>query len=213
MLLLDALTYIKTHPAAFWSALSIHLQMSVGAVGLATIFGIPLGLYSRHATWLSQFLTTLFNTLRVIPGLAVLALLMPLIGSGSWPATFALMLLVFPTIALNTVSGFRQADVETLEAARGLGMKNFEIFSKVEVPLALPVVLNGVRIALVEAISAAALAAFIGGGGLGSFIVNGLGMANLALLLVGALPVAALALLSEAIFGLIIRRMTWMLKA
>jgi osmoprotectant transport system permease protein len=213
MLLAEALTYIQTHPQAFWSALSLHLQMSFGAVLIATLLGVPVGLYSRHASRLSQILATLFNTLRVIPGLAVLALMMPLIGTGPWPATLALVLLVFPTIALNTVSGFRQADVETLEAARGLGMKPLEVFFKVEVPLALPVILNGVRIALVEAISAAALAAFIGGGGLGSFIVNGLGMANLALLLVGALPVAALALFSEAIFGLTIRRMTWMLKA
>jgi len=212
MLLLKALHYIQTNPEPFIRALTLHLQMSFGAVLFASLLGMPVGFFARHASLFSTVLTSSFNMLRVIPGLAVLALLMPLMGTGAWPATFALVLLIFPTIVLNTMSGFRQADAETLEAAYGLGMKPSQVFLHVQVPIALPVILNGVRIALVEAISAAALAAFIGGGGLGNFIVNGLGMANLTLLMVGALPIAVLAVMSETLFGVMIRRMTWMLK-
>jgi osmoprotectant transport system permease protein len=213
MILVKAIHYIQSNPESFIRAVMLHMQMSVGAVLIASAFGVPVGFFARHASVLNTVLTSSFNMLRVIPGIAVLALLMPIVGTGVWPATLALVLLVFPTIVLNTISGFRQADAETLEAAYGLGMKPLQVFLKVQFPIALPVILNGVRIGLVEAISAAALAAFIGGGGLGQFIVNGLGMANLTLLLVGALPIAVLALLSETLFGVAIRRMTWMLKA
>ena len=130
------------------------------------------------------------NSLRVIPSLAILVIILPVFGTGFLPALVALTILACPPILINTYLGFRGIDPAVIEAARGMGMDERQILRKVEIPLAMPLVIAGSKTA-VEVVASATLAAFIGGGGLGTFIVNGLGMYNFPMLLVGAVPVAS----------------------
>jgi osmoprotectant transport system permease protein len=128
----------------------------------------------------------------------VLMLLLPLMGSGFAPSLVALTLLAAPPILINTDAGLRGVDAAVIDAARGMGFTPGRMLREVQLPLALPVILAGVRTAAVEVIASATLATFIGGGGLGQFIVAGLALSNNGILLVGAIPIAGLALAAEA---------------
>jgi osmoprotectant transport system permease protein len=175
------------------------------AIGLA--LGLPLGFWSSRSTWASTVLMNGFNALRVVPSLAVLFLAIPYFGLSVQSAIIALTLLVIPPILISTDAAFRNIDPAIREAARGMGMPTARVLRQIEMPLALPVVLAGVKTAMVEAIASATLAAFIGAGGLGTFVVLGFALYDNAVLLVGAIPVAVLALAAELVFGLIQR---WM---
>ncbi len=132
-----------------------------------------------------------------MPSLAILFLAIPYFGLSFQSAIIALTLLVMPPILISTDIAFRSIDPMIREAAYGMGMDNRQVLWQVEVPLALPVVLTGIKTAMVEVIASATLAAFIGAGGLGTFIVQGFALYDNAILLVGAIPVALLALLAE----------------
>ncbi len=134
--------------------------------------------------------------------------MLPLLGIGFWPALVALALLAIPPIAINTDLGLRGVPAATRDAARGLGMNERQIRARVDWPLALPVVFSGVKTATVEVIASATLAAFIGGGGLGEYIVNGLAAGDYPQLLEGAVGVALLALGADALLGAIESRLS-----
>jgi osmoprotectant transport system permease protein len=144
---------------------------------------------------------------RVVPSLAVLTLALPLLGLGFRPALLALVVLALPPIVVNTDVGLRSVSRATLDAARGTGMTTRQIGLRVRWPLALPVVAVGVRTATVEVIASATLATFIGGGGLGDYINAGLQTDNLPELVLGAVSVAALALLADAALSYAQRRL------
>ena len=117
----------------------------------------------------------LANVLRTIPSLALLVVMLPLLGTGFLPAVVALTLYGLPAILLNTYTGLREVDPDIVEAARGQGLSDRQIMRRIEIPLALPVIFAGIRTAAVQIVSAATLAAFIGGGGLGELITAGMG--------------------------------------
>jgi osmoprotectant transport system permease protein len=133
----------------------------------------------------------------VIPSLAVLFVTIPYFGLTFTSAALALTLLVMPPILISTDVAFRSIDSAILEAAKGMGMSPSQVLQQVEIPLALPVIIAGIKTATVEVIASATLAAFIGAGGLGSFMVLGFSLYDNAILLVGAIPVAVLALVAE----------------
>ncbi len=141
------------------------------------------------------------SSLRVIPSLAILFLAVPYLGLGFYPALIALAILASPPILINTDAGFRNVDAAVTEAARGMGMGERQVFWRVEVPLALPIVVAGVRTAAVDVFASATLAAFIGGGGLGDFIARGFALFNPPVMLVGAIPVAVLTLSAEGVLA------------
>jgi osmoprotectant transport system permease protein len=136
-----------------------------------------------------------------VPSLAILFLALPYLGTGFRPALFALVVLAFPPIIINTYAGIRNVDRAVVEAAFGMGMEPNQVLRQVELPIALPAVIAGVRTAAVEVIASATLAAFIGGGGLGDFITRGFAVYEPRIMLVGAIPVALLALFSEGLLG------------
>ncbi|MCO7124292.1 ABC transporter permease [Sporolactobacillus shoreicorticis] len=207
-LIAGALIYLHSHQNEFGDAVWTHLELSGLSLLLGLMIGIPFAiLCARHAK-LSNLIMSLVNTFRVIPSLAILIIVMPLLGTGFAPALIALIVLACPPILINTFIGIKSVDQEILESARGMGMSARQILMKIEIPIALPLILSGIRTASVEIISSATLAAFIGGGGLGTFIISGLSMYNFSMLLVGALPVALLAILSELLFGSIERVFT-----
>lgn len=200
-LFIDAFTYIAQNANDFWHAVSIHLLLSFIALGIGVITCVPLGIFLAKKSKGSMIILNAINIGRIIPSLAVLALAMPYVGIGFTPSLIALTLLVCPPILINTVTAFKELDKSVIEAAYGMGMDKARVMRKIEFPLALPVVITGIKTASVEVIASAALAAFIGGGGLGEFILNGIALAQSSLLLVGAIPIALLALLAEVVFG------------
>jgi len=193
--------YAWLHRGALAEALIRHLELAGAALALAVAICVPAGIWIARRPGLAEPVIGLFNGLRVVPSLAVLFLALPVLGLGVRPAVVALALLAAPPVLLNTTAAFRGLDPSVLEAARGMGMRAGESLRRVEAPLALPVVLAGVRTAAVEVIASATLAAWIGGGGLGDFIVRGFALGRPAIMLVGAVPVALVALGAEVGLG------------
>ncbi|MGA7733766.1 MAG: ABC transporter permease [Chloroflexia bacterium] len=194
-----AIEYALDPSHNFLGALGTHLQLSLLALLVGGLVSLPLGIVvSRYAT-LSRVVVNLAGVIRVVPSLAVLFLLIPVLHTGFAPSLVALTVLAIPPILINTEAGMRGVDKAIIEAGRGMGMTAWGLLRRVQMPLALPVVLAGLRIAAIEVISSAALASLIGGGGLGDFINSGLtlGKRYNHILLVGAIPVALLALLAE----------------
>lgn len=196
-----ALEYIRANPDDFKHALAVHLELSV----LAVLFGIalcfPLGILASRSRIASLYALNAVGVARSIPSVAVLFLAFPLLGSGFRPALVALAILACPPILINTNVGFRAVDPAVREAAYGMGMNTRQVLSKIEFPLALPLVIAGVRTAAVDVIASAALATFIGGGGLGDFIAHGLLSDEPTILLAGAIPIALLTLSAEILLG------------
>ena len=186
-----------------------HLLLAGAALAAALLVAVPIGATLARAGLARSAWLSAIGTARVIPSLAVLALMLPLIGIGFAPAFVALTLLAIPPIAINTDLGLRGVPAAMREAARGLGMSERQIRMRVDWPLALPVVFSGVRIATVEVIASASLAGFIGGGGLGEYIINALAANQMGQLLEGAGSVAVLALLADAILGATERRLAF----
>jgi osmoprotectant transport system permease protein len=207
-MLIDAWNYILTNPTQFWRALGVHIALSGSALLIAALVSIPAGIAAARRDRLSLAVVNVANVGRTLPSLAVLALVMPLLGTGFAPALFALTLIALPPIVTHTVAAMRGVDADAIDAAIGMGMTRSDLLWKVELPMALPVIFAGLRTAAVQVISGAVLAAFIGGGGLGDFITAGIAMMAAPQLLVGALPVALLALGADFLFGALQRRMT-----
>jgi osmoprotectant transport system permease protein len=207
-MLAEAWHYLAAHPAQFEVALAVHVALSAAALAIAAAIAIPMGLYAAHRSGIAFAAINVANVGRTLPSLAVLALVMPLLGTGFSPSLFALSLLALPPILLNTLAGVRGIDADVVDAARGMGMTARGILRRIEWPLALPVIFAGLRTAAIQVISGAVLAAFIGGGGLGDFITAGIAMMAVPQLLVGAIPVTLLALGADLAFGALQRRMT-----
>jgi osmoprotectant transport system permease protein len=200
-LLLDAYQYFLENQARFWDSVGRHLQFSLVALAISILIGVPLGIVIARRVNLAQYVINFFGAIRLVPSLAILFLALPYLRTGFRPSVVALTVLAFPPVLINTYAGIRNVDRAVLEAARGMGMAPGQILRQIEIPLALPAMLAGIRIASVEVISSATLAAFIGGGGLGDFITRGFAVNEPSIMLVGAIPVALLALLSEGLFG------------
>jgi osmoprotectant transport system permease protein len=179
------------------TAMQGHLLLVLVPMLIGLGMGLPLGLLSARSRFASIALINSFNALRVIPSLAILFLAIPYFGLSFQSAVIALTILVMPPILISTDVAFRSIDPMIREAAYGMGMSDRQVLQQVEIPLVLPVVLTGIKTAMVEVIASATLAAFIGAGGLGIFIVRGFALYDNAILLVGAIPVALLALLAE----------------
>lgn len=199
-LLRQAWLYGLDRRAEFGGALIDHLQLVGVALGVSVLVCLPLGVWTSRSRWASTVVMNLITGMRVVPSLAVLFLLIPFLGLSTGSAIIALTLLAMPPILINTDAAFRTIDAAVLEAAGAMGMTRGQVLLRVEVPLALPVILAGVRTAAVEIISSATLAAFVGVGGLGIYITRGFALYDYAILLVGAVPVAALTLVSEVLF-------------
>lgn len=193
----EAFAYAAENFGELVDALRQHLLLVLLPLSIGLLLGLPLGLWSARSRTAATIFINSFNALRVVPSLAILFLAIPYFGLSFWSAAIALTLLVMPPILISTDVAFRNIDPMIREAAFGMGMSDRQVLRLIEIPLALPVVLAGIRTAMVEVIASATLAAFIGAGGLGTFIVRGFSLYDSAILLVGAIPVALLALLAE----------------
>jgi osmoprotectant transport system permease protein len=177
-----------------------HLQLTLIALVLSVAVAIPLSIFIYWNERMASAVIYGAGLLQTIPSIALLAVLIPITGIGVLPAVIALFLYGILPILRNTVSGLRSVDPALKRVADGLGMTALQKLRMVEFPLATPAILSGIRTAAVINIGTATLAAFIGAGGLGEFIVTGLALNNYSLILTGALPAAALAILMELFF-------------
>ena len=193
----QALNYSLDNADKFVVAFQQHLLLVAVPLFVGVVFGLPLGLWSARSKAISVVVINAFNALRVIPSLAILFLAIPVLGLTFESAAIALTVLAMPPILISTDVAFRTIDPAIREAAIGMGMAPQQILRQVEIPLALPIVVAGVKTATVEVIASATLAAFVGAGGLGDFVVLGFAAYDPAILLVGAVPVALLALMAE----------------
>jgi osmoprotectant transport system permease protein len=207
-LLLAALEHALQNPGLFRDEVLTHLSLSGLALLIAAVLTVPTGIVvSRHPGLAFAALNTA-NVLRTIPSLAVLAIMLPILGIGFRPSLVALTLIGLPPILTNTYVALRQVDPDAVESAAGMGMTPLEILRRIELPIAMPLILAGVRTAAVQIVAGATLAAFIGGGGLGDFIITGIGMMQMEILLVGAIPVTLLAIGTEVLFERLERALT-----
>lgn len=200
--------YIREHPDRFLDALEAHVKLSLTALIVAMVIFIPLGaLASRSERWGST-LVGILSSVRVIPSLALIFLFYPFFGIGFKTALVALVILASPSLILNTYSGLHNVDAAVQEAARGLGMNVAQAFFGVQLPLALPVIVAGIRSATVEIIASATLASFIGVNSLGRFILTGISLIDTTFLLLGGLPIVGLVIVAELLLGGLQRAVT-----
>ncbi|KGF26246.1 MULTISPECIES: ABC transporter permease [Staphylococcus] len=178
-----------------------HLYISVVALLLAMIVAIPLGILLSKREKLSKISLTVAGILQTIPTLAILALMIPLFGVGKTTAIIALFIYVLLPILNNTILGVQNIDSNVKEAGRSMGMTNFQLMKDVELPLALPMILSGIRLSSVYVISWAALASYVGAGGLGDLIFNGLALYEPMMIIVGTILVTVLALIVDLILA------------
>jgi len=190
--------YLLERQDEFLYALRDHLELVGITLGIVLMVSIPLGIWTARSKLPALVIMNAINGMRVLPSLAVLFLVVPYLGLSTASALVALIILALPPVLINTDAGFRSLDKAILENARGMGMSGLQILLRVEFPLAMPVILAGVKTAAVEVIASATLAAFVGSGGLGIYITRGFALFDYSILMVGAVPVALLTLLAEA---------------
>jgi osmoprotectant transport system permease protein len=182
-----------------------HLGLCAAALLLGALIAVPLGLYLERHRRGAEPIIGFLGLMQTVPSLALLAFMIPFLGVGTLPALAALWLYSLFPIVRNAYTGVRDADPRAVEAATALGMTPGQVLREVRLPLAAPVLMAGIRTAAVITVGTATLAAFIGAGGLGEPIVTGLQLANTSMILSGAIPAAALALLVDLGLGLVER--------
>lgn len=181
-------------------ATSVHIQLVFFSMLIAIVLGIGLGILITRVPRLSTVVLGGAGIMQTIPSLALLGFMIPIFGIGVNTAIAALFLYSLLPIIRNTYTGIKDVNKATVEAAKGMGMTSLQVLIKVELPLAIPMIMAGVRTAAVINVGTATLAAFIGAGGLGDFIFLGITRGIDGLILLGAIPAALLAIILEIFF-------------
>jgi osmoprotectant transport system permease protein len=201
--------YIIDHPERMLELTQEHVRLVAISIVVAMVIGIPLGILITRLRWLEGSLIGITGVLYTVPSLALFAILMPYTGLGRTTVIVALVLYSLLAIVRNTVAGIDDVPAATLDAARGMGMTGSQQLLLVELPLALPVVLAGVRVATVAAVGIATVGALLGAGGLGRLIFDGISRGSTDRIVAGALGASVLALAADwtlARLGDVLRR-------
>jgi osmoprotectant transport system permease protein len=206
----EALEFLRERGAEIAVMTLDHLVLVAISTALAVAFGVPLGILLTRRPSLAGPVLGFANVMQTVPSLALFGFLIPIPwigGIGDRTAVLALVLYALLPILRNTYAGIRSVDPSVVEAGRGMGMTDLERLRLIEVPLALPTILAGVRIATVVSVGLATIAAAVGAHGLGNLIFRGLSMLDSRLILAGAIPAAALAITADALLGVLERRL------
>jgi osmoprotectant transport system permease protein len=178
-----------------------YLQICAFSIVIAIVIGVGLGVAVSRSAVLAFAAVNISGFLRAIPVIAFLIAALPYLGVGFEPTVIALIILGIPPILLNTYTGIRGIDPAIIDAARGMGMTRMQIISRIQTPLVLPIIAAGIRTAAVQIVATATLAAIIGAGGYGEYIIDGVNRLDNTAILAGAIPVAILAILVEVLLG------------
>ena len=185
-----------------------YIELCVASIVFAMVIGVVLGAAVSRSPLLAFIAVNISGLMRAIPVIAFLVAVLPYLGLGFLPALIALTVLGIPPILLNTYTGIRGIDPAIIDAARGIGMTRGQIVTRIQAPLVLPIIAAGVRTSAVQIIATATLAAIIGAGGYGEYILSGLYQLNDVQILAGAIPVAILALIAEVLLSQLQRALT-----
>jgi osmoprotectant transport system permease protein len=199
--LLDRANWVG--PGKTLDLLGEHLAYTVAAVAIAALIAIPVGILIGHTGRGSFLVIGLTNGARAIPSLGLLVLVVLLLGTGFSRTVLVLTLLALPAILTATAAGIAGADREAVHAARALGMTEGQVVGQVEWPLALPLVLSGLRSASLQVVATATVAAFVGGGGLGRLLISGQRSGNYSQMFAGAFLIALMAIVLDLLLGLV----------
>jgi len=204
--LADVVRWFTT--AAHWQGtngiphrLSEHLFMSAAAMVAAGAVAVPAGIGLGHANRFGGLIINLANVGRAVPSFAILVVAVQIVGIGALPAFCALVALAVPPMVTNSFIGIRDVDPDVRESARGMGMNGRQVLGRVELPIAVPFVMAGVRTAAVEVVATATIAALVAWGGLGRYVIDGLAQRDFVQVFAGALLVAGLAVLTEVVLA------------
>ena len=203
-----------TGPGSFWVRLFDHVWVSVAATLIAFVAVFPLALLLGHIRKGSQAATAVVNIGRALPSFGILAiafLILVEMGAGvgtPWSIMVALIALAAPPVFTNTIAGIQAVEPATIEAGRGMGLTGRQVLLGIELPMAMPLVMEGVRIAFVQVIATATLGALVGWGGLGRYIIDGFAVRDNGEILFGAIAVGLLAIIAEVSFTFIQRAVT-----
>ncbi|KRM16994.1 ABC transporter, permease protein [Limosilactobacillus oris DSM 4864] len=198
--------YFQSNSGQYWQYVGQHLFLTLVTLAISMVIALPLGYLGSRLKPVASFCVAFAQVLRIIPSLALLFLLIPVIGTGMVPALIALVVLALPPLLINTILGFNEVSPLYKEVGTALGMTSRQLRRQIEIPLALPYVLNGIKLAIVEIIASATLATYIGAGGLGTLIFTGLGLYDMTYIVIGAVSVAALSLGAMLGFDFLIRK-------
>jgi len=188
-----------------WQQTITHIGLTFTALLIAVLIGLPLGVIIARRQKFAAAVLGFAGILQTIPSIALLGFMIPLLGIGALPAIAALFLYALLPIIRNTYTGIKEVDASVVDAAKGMGMTDGQILLKVQMPLAMPVILAGIRTATVINVGVATLAAYIAAGGLGEFIFGGIALNNTNMILAGAIPAALLAILFDFLLSLLQR--------
>jgi osmoprotectant transport system permease protein len=202
-----AYSYLMSHFDAFLQLFKEHLALVLISVGLAIAIAVPLGIIATQNDRAKRIIMSVGNVAQSVPTLAIIALVFPLLGLGFLPAVVGLFAYALLPILTNTIAGIESVDQDTIRAARGMGMTQNEILRKIQLPMAVPVIFAGIRTSAVLNVGTAYLAFFIGGGGLGAWVITGIKLFDTPQLLAGAIPGALLAIGLDSLFALVERRL------
>ena len=200
--------FLSTYGSSLITAFGEHIFLSVISLTLGVLFAVPVGVLLSQTKRLAPIVMGIAGVLQTVPTLALLALMVPLFGVGKGPAIIALFVYSLLPILRNTYLGMNSVDPMVIDAAKAMGMKPFQVIRKVQMPLAIPVIMAGIRLSAVYVIAWATIAAYIGGGGLGEIIFNGLELFRSDLILAGTIPVILLAILTDLLAGRIEMKLT-----
>lgn len=206
---MDKLYQFIVNPSNDYLGHSIaYIELCLASIVLAIVIGVVLGAAVSRSPLLAFIAVNVSGLMRAIPVIAFLVAVLPYLGLGFLPALIALTVLGIPPILLNTYTGIRGISPATIDAARGMGMTTGQIITRIQAPLVLPIIAAGVRTAAVQIIATATLAAIIGAGGYGEYILSGLYQLDNVQILAGAIPVALLALIAEVLLSRLQRALT-----
>jgi osmoprotectant transport system permease protein len=209
---METLTFLFERRADIAAQTLEHLFLVLVSVSIALAIGIPLGIVLTRRPSLASPVIGFASVMQTVPSLALFGFLIPIPfigGIGNTTAIVALVIYALLPLLRNTYAGIQSVEPSVVEAGRGMGMTDFERLRLIEIPLSLPTILAGIRIATVNSIGLATIAAAVGAGGLGNLILRGLSMVDTRLILAGAVPAAALAILVDGLLGRFERWLGW----
>ncbi|WP_368653694.1 ABC transporter permease [Ornithinibacillus sp. 4-3] len=198
--------YMSDNSSTLLDLAGTHILMVIYGLALALVVGIPLGILAAKVERLAPIIMSIANVLQLIPSLAMLAILMLYFGMGFQTMVYGLFFYSLLPIIRNTYVGIKELDDSIVEAGRGLGMTAFQLLRKVELPLSIPFLMAGLRVAAVIAIAVACIGPYIGAGGLGSEIISGISMQNNIKIYAGAIPATIMAIIADLILGILEKR-------
>lgn len=195
------ITFLQEQGSFILQASLEHIGLTAAALLMGVFLAVPLGILCSRYPRVSALILGLARILQTVPTLAMLALMIPLFGVGIWPGIVALFLYAILPIVQGTYDGIQSIDPDVVNAGKGMGMTRQQILKNIQLPLAFPVILSGIRLSAVYLISSTSLASYVGAGGLGRLIFNGLELFQIELVIAGTIPAVLMVLVSNWLFA------------